>query len=79
MSAGCVCSAVLVSDLQCTPGGSELVPVSQPRYVLPDSAYGTVLWDVGYYTIDYPGDTEVSDSEEMKRLKRRKLDSESES
>jgi hypothetical protein len=38
-----------------------------------------VLWDVGYYTIDYPGDTEVSDSEEMKRLKRRKLDSESES
>jgi hypothetical protein len=38
-----------------------------------------VLWDVGYYTIDHPGDADESDSEEVKRQKRRRLENESES
>ncbi|GFZ43441.1 hypothetical protein JCM24511_01161 [Saitozyma sp. JCM 24511] len=34
---------------------------------------GTMLWDVGTYTIDRPGDEEDSDSEDERRRKRRRL------
>lgn len=35
--------------------------------------YAIVLWDVGTYTIDRPGDEEDSDSEDERRRKRRRL------
>ena len=37
-----------------------------------------MLWDVGYYTIEYPGEADESDSEEAKRRKRRRVEKQSE-
>jgi hypothetical protein len=52
-------------------GVSSVRPVTE-RYTI-------VLWDVGTYTIDRPGDEEDSDSEDERRRKRRRLAGQGES